>query len=212
MLEMSSRTPVTRTDTPAVRLKVDVALTHRNHGLDSDTHTRLEHYAVTSAPIVGHLWVLMHLTTYAVTGQLTYYAVARRFAEFLNSAADVAQMVSGDGILYTLIERGLRDLQQLLHFFGDLTHTKRVARVAIEATEQRPTINGNDVTILQHIVGVWHAVNNNIVDRCTDAGRERTAVGIREALERGNRMMITDEFISNLVKFQGRYSRSDMFR
>ena len=210
MLEMGCRLTVARTDAPAVRFQIDITLTHGDHRLDGDAHACFQQYTIATLAIVGHLRVLVHLTANAVSCQFANHAVTGLFAMHLNSAADVTQMSASYGILYTLIERLLGDLEQLPNFFGDLTHAERVAGIAIEAIEQRAAVDGDDVAVLQHRVRTRHSMHHHVIHRRTDAGWERTPIRIGKTLERGDGMMVTNELIGYLVQFQGRHPRLDM--
>ena len=183
---MSRRLAVARADGPAViGIQVDVTLSHGNHRLDGDTHAGFQHDAVSAPPVVGHLWVFVHLMTDAMTGQLAHDAIAVGLAVVLHSTADIAQMVTGLCTLDTLVEGFLRGAEQLFHFFAHLADTERVAGVAAEAVEQRTAVDGNDVAVVEHCRVVGHTVNNHIIDRGADAGWERPSIWIGNPLKVG---------------------------
>ena len=141
----------------------------------------------------------MHLVADAVAGEFTHHSVAVLLAIVLHGRADVAKPVSGHSLRNAAVERLARHIEQRFHLRSDLTHTESVARITTEAVEQRATIDRDDVTVLEHGLVVGYAMHHNIVDRCADAGGERRAVRIGEALEGGLCPMVADELLGHPV-------------
>ena len=96
---MSGGLTVESADGPAILIQPDGAIAHSDHGLDCDTHTGFQHDAVTSPTIVGHLRILVHLATDAMTGQLAYDAVLLCLTMLLHRTADITKVLTRYGIL-----------------------------------------------------------------------------------------------------------------
>ena len=145
---MSSGLAILSADGPTVLVKPDITLTHRYHRLYGDTHRGLQHHTVASAAVVGHLWVFVHLTTDAMTGQLTNDTVFLCLTVALHRIADITKMSSCLGCLDTEVKGFLRGLEQLLYIIGHLSHTEGIGRVAIESIKQCTAVNGDDISLL----------------------------------------------------------------
>ena len=213
MLEMGCRFAVTGADGPAVStVKPDGTTPHSNHGLDGNAHAGFQRDAVAAATVVRHLRVLMHLPTNTVTGKFADNSVALGLAVVLNGTADVTDMATSCRLGNAPVERLLRDTQQTLDIFSDLTDTERVAGVATETVEQCATVDGDDVTLAEDGLGVRNAMNHDIVHRGANAGGKRPSIGIGETLESGNCSIVTNKLVGNLIQLEGRYTRLNMFR
>ena len=207
MLKMGCRFAVTGANGPTVLVKPDITLSHRYHGFYGQAHTCLQHHTITASPIIGHLRILVHLTTNAVSCEFTYKAIALSLTMRLHRITDVAQMMASHSILYTQIEGLFGRLQQLTDFSRNLPHAKSVAGVTIEPVQQRTTVDRNDVTLFQDCFLVGDTMHDNVVDRCADTGRKRSSVRVRKPLECRNCAMVTYELIGNLIQLEGRYTR-----
>ena len=212
MLEMSRVFAILRADGPLVLgVHEDGFVSHSDHRLDGDEHAGFQHGSITASPIVGNRRVFVHLTADAMSGEFSDDAVAMRFAMTLHGAADVSDMLACDGILNAEIEAFLRCFQQLTNFVADFTDTKSIGRVTIKAVKESSTVNGDNVTLLKDGLSIGYSMNDDVVDRGTDAARKRTPIGIREILERGDSPMIANEFLGNGIQLQRRDARFNMF-
>ena len=211
MLKMSCRLTISSTDRPTILIQPDSAIPHRDHRFYRYTHTSLQHNTITPPAIIGHLWIFMHIPANTMTCQLTHDTISLSLTMILHCTTDITQMMTGNSLLYTKIKRLFCRFQQLLDFFRNLTYTERIRRVSIKAIEECPTVNRDNISFFQNSLRIRHAMNNNIVDRCANAGRERPSIRIREPLKCRNSTMISDEFIGNLIQLEGRYTRLYMF-
>ena len=199
---MSSWLAVLRADTPTILLQIDITLAHCYHGLDSYTHTGLKHYPVTTSTIVRDLRIFVHLSTDAVSCQFSHDTITSLLAVILYCITDITEVSACYSILYTLIERLLSDFQQPFHILGDLTNAKRIAGISVKPIQKSATINRDDVSVFQYLFLIWDTMHYNVIDGSADAGRKRTAIGIRETFERGDSTMVANELISYLVQRQ----------
>ena len=132
MLEMSSRLAVAGLDSPAVGHQPDVAVAHSHHRFDGDTHGSLQHAAITAPSVIRNLRIFVHLTADAMTSQFTHDSITFGFAMVLDSTADITQMISSNGGLYTEIKTLFGGLQQFPDFLADLSHPSRSVPQSIE--------------------------------------------------------------------------------
>ena len=203
MLEMSCVFAVLCADGPFVLgVHKDGFVSHGDHRLDGDAHARLEQRSVATTPIIGNWRVFVHLAADTVSGEFPDDAVTMTFAMALHRIADIADVFACHGILDTEIKAFLRRLQQLADIVADLTDTKSIGGVAIKTVEKGATVNSDNVTLLQDGLSVGHPMNDNVVDRGTDAARERTTVVIRKILERGDCPMVANERLGNRIELQ----------
>ena len=54
-------------------------------------------------------------------------------------------------------------------------------------------------------------MNNDVVDRSTDAGGKRPSVWIGETHESRDSSVVADKLVGQLIQLEGRYTRLDMF-
>ena len=80
-------------------------ITHSNHRFDSDTHASFQHDTIAPSTIVGHLRILVHLTTDTMTGKFAYDTISLCLTVVLYSTTDITQMLSCYSLLDTQIER-----------------------------------------------------------------------------------------------------------
>ena len=105
MLEMSGGFSVTRTDAPTVSPQIDVSFAHRYHRFDSNTHTRLQHDAVTTTSIVGHRRIFVHLTSDTMTCKFSDHTIAFSLAIVLYGSTNISHVLACHGILNAFKKR-----------------------------------------------------------------------------------------------------------
>ena len=153
----------------------------------------------------------MHLMSDSMTGEFTYDSIVLLFAMVLYCRTYVSQMLSCLSSINTEEECLFCDLQQLLHFFSYLADTECIGRITIEAVEQSTAIHRNDIAIFKDDIVRWDPMDDNIIDRGTNAGGKRPSIRIRETLECWDGSVVTYELVRNLIQLEGRYTRLDMF-
>ena len=163
VLEMGGWFSVSGPDGPTVLIQPNGTVAHRDHRLDGDTHAGFQHHAISPSAIVRHLWILVHLATDAMTGKFTNDAISLCLTVVLHSTADVTQMFSCHRLLNAKVKGLLGSLEQLFDVIGDLTHTERVARIAIELIQERPAVDGDDVPLFQDCALIWYTMYDNII-------------------------------------------------
>ena len=210
MLVVGSGLAVTGDNAPLVGQQPHLAASHGDHRLDGDGHALLEHQAGTWRAVVGYGRVLVHLAANAMAGELADDAEAGFLRMLLDDSADVADMMPWLCRLDAELQTLLRHAEQTLHLRTDLSHTERVARVAVPAVELAAAVHGDNVALLQHTGRPRYAVYDHVVDRGADRAGKRPTNRIREVLERWPGAMRADELLSDVVQLKGRYTGFDM--
>src|SRR5205814_7937800 len=106
----------------------------------------------------------------AVAGVLLDDAVAERLGVLLDGVADVADPAAEAGSGQAAPHGLLGHLEEPLQLGRDLTDRERDGRVAVPALEDRAAVEGDDVTLAQHLVLARDAVDDLVVDRRADGG------------------------------------------
>ena len=104
VLKVSAGLAVARAGCPAVVLGDDVLAAHVDHGLDGDRHAVAQQRTGSASAEVGHFGVLVQLAPHAVSAHLAHDAVVAALAILLDGVADVADAVTGHGVLDADVE------------------------------------------------------------------------------------------------------------
>ena len=164
MLEMSGWLSVSCTDGPTILcVHVDSPVAHGNHRLYGYAHPGFQHHAVSTSSVVGHLRILMHLATDAVSCQFTDDSVALCFAVILYGTSYISNVLAGHSILNSDVKTFLCRLEQLFYLIANGSYTERVGRVSVETVEQRSAVDSDDITLFQNGLLVGYAMHHHIV-------------------------------------------------
>src|SRR6185369_2220915 len=157
--------------------------TEGEHRLDGQAQAGLELATRATGPEVGDLRLLVHLGPDAVADELADDTEVRLCGDGLDGGRDVLDMVAGHGGGDAGHHRAAGQVDEL----GDLR--RRVAdvegprAVTVPAVEDRAGVDRHDLACTDRPLA-RDAVDDLVVDRDADAGRERpTRVDPRIALE-----------------------------
>jgi len=199
MLEMGGRTAVARDYAPLIGEHIERACTQGDHGLNGEAPPILDELAVAAIAIIGHLRVFVHVATDTVTDEFAHHSIALRLTVTLYGIADVAEAMTGDGLLDAFVEGLLRGGQKLTHLVRNGTYTERVAGVSTETVELGAAVHRDDIALPKGGI-VGDAVHHDLVDGGADGGGESRPVGIGEALECGLRSIIPNDLFGEDVQ------------
>src|SRR3954468_6109842 len=175
VLEVGGEAAVGRLHGPAVVQQDGAGPAHVDHGLDGEHVADLELDPAARRAVVGNLGFLVHGRADPVADVLPNHRVPGALGDALDGVADVGQPVAvadlGDGRLQAL----LGDLHHPAGVLADLTHGDRDGRVTVVALDDRPTVEGEYVALLQHVFA-GDAVDDDVVGRRADHGREAVVV------------------------------------
>ena len=104
MLEMGSRFPVSGPYRPTVLIQPHRAIAQCYHRFDGETHAGFQHDTISPSAIIRHLWILVHIATDAMTGELAHHTISLCLAAVLYSTADVAQMLACHRLFNTTVK------------------------------------------------------------------------------------------------------------
>src|SRR5574344_885517 len=102
---MSRRLPVFSAGGPAISFNNYVLASLINHWLYCNAHTIFNEWTSATASKVWNFRVFVELTSHAMTTHLSHHAVTTLFAVVLNGVTDVADAISRNCSLDTLVER-----------------------------------------------------------------------------------------------------------
>ena len=164
MLEMSCRLAVACTDAPTISAKINVSFTHRNHGLDGDTHSCLQHDTIATTSIVWNRRVFVHLVTDTMTCKLSDHSVAFSLTIVLYGSSYISHVLTCHGILDAFEKRFPCYLKQLANFVRNFANTECISRVTVESVEKRTTINGDNISLFQYCFLAGNAMHHYIIN------------------------------------------------
>ena len=109
---VSGRFMIQRDSPPTIRQKPYGISALRNHWFDRYTHAVLQQHTISTAAIIRNSWIFMHGTPDSMSDELPDDSKAFRLAMSLDGIADVADPVTGDGLLYPFVESFLGGIQK----------------------------------------------------------------------------------------------------
>src|SRR5262249_34341451 len=161
---------------------------HRDHGLDRQHHARFEDGAAAGLAEVRDLRLFVELLADAMADERPDDGEAVALAVGLHRVRDVAQAVAGATLHDRLVQALASHVEQFLDPWRHRSDRKRDRAVGIIAVDDAPKIEADDVADAQLALRGRDPVNDLLVDRGTDRGREAPV-----ALERRSRAAGRDE-------------------
>src|SRR5262245_6942918 len=107
--------PILGNGGPLIVEHSDSGLAGVHHRLDRQHHSFAQPRAVSASAVIRNLRLFMELGTDAVSNKVTDNAEAVGFYHFLHSRPDIANGAANADRLDSTLQRGLRDLEQLLY-------------------------------------------------------------------------------------------------
>src|SRR2546423_5408850 len=134
MLKMSSVATISRNHCPTIRENLCFWLSHDNHWLNGNDHTRFQHIIrIVWLNIVKHLRILVHTATYTVPTIETNYREACALYMLLHSSCNTAEAIAPLRCGNPKIQRLLCYLQQMLHLWSNSSYRNSNCRVRMPA-------------------------------------------------------------------------------
>ena len=113
-------------------------------------------------PIVGDLWLLVHLTSDPVTHVLLDNAVSVGVSDLSNGCSHITETISLTHLSDPGPHRLSSAVDQVLGFGSDLADRHCEGSITVEPLVDGPGINGEDVAFLQSVIRRY-PVNDHIV-------------------------------------------------
>jgi len=191
---------------PAVIVDLNSPRTARDHWLDRNNETRFEPLTVARLPIVGHLRLFVQGSTDAVADELADHAVAGRLGALLHRRANVPQSSVRPHGRNGVFKTAAGDLHQTLRLFTEGADAEGHCGIAVITVEQHTAVDAHQISILEAVLAVGDAVDDDVVDRGAESRRKAPI-----ALEGRSPSLGTDHPLRELVQLAGGNARCGGF-
>src|SRR5438270_7218125 len=175
VLEVGRQAPVGRLHGPAVVEEDGAGTPGVHHGLHGEDVAHPELDPPTRRPVVGDLGLLVHRRADPVADVLANDGVAGPLGHRLHGVADVGEPVAVADLSNGGLQALVGDLHQPAGVLAHLAHRDGHSRVPVVALDDGPTVEGEDVALLEPVVA-GDAVHDHVVGRRADDGREAVVV------------------------------------
>src|SRR5579862_1446970 len=203
VLEMGGERTVAGHDRPVVGLHDRLVAAEGEHRLDGQAQAGLDPPAGLAGAVVGDLGILVHRPADAVADELADDAVALRPGHILDRRADVADPVARLGRGDAGHHRQAGRVDQVADGRRRVADEEGPGTVTVPAVDDRAGVDRHDLAGPDRPLA-GDAVDDLVVDRDADAGRERPpGIGPGIALERRDRPAPPDVGLGQGVEVGG---------
>ena len=209
LFKMSSRFTVSRLDCPPVRHHAYKPVTHRHHWFYGYAHPVFKQYATSVFAVIGNSRVFMHLTPYPMACQFPDNSISLRVTMFFNCATNITDMTPSNTIRDAHPQSFLCNLEQHSYFRLYIPDTKRVTRITAKTIKNDSTINRNYISVHENGLGIRNTVNNRIIHRSADTGREWMPKRIWIPFERRYCPVVSYIFLCQFIQLSSSNTRHD---
>src|SRR5271156_2929932 len=160
VLEMRAQASILGDRRPAVTQYLHTRLARIHHGLDRQDHPR------PPLPIIRNLRIFMHPGPNTVADKVPDYTEPVRLYHFLYRCANIPQRCPGAYYPDGSLERCLGHVQQPLGLRRYCrSHRNRDRGITVVAVEHHPTVDRNDIPVVEHALFGGNAVHHLLVHR-----------------------------------------------
>ena len=138
---MGAKAAIGSHDRPAVAQRFDMIVASCNHRLNGDRHTATKPHAMSRDAVVGHLGILVHLPSDAMTTERAYRGESAVFDVLLNCMADITDSVAFARDFERFEEAFFRDINQTLCFGRNLSDARGKRAVGLPSVENQTTVD-----------------------------------------------------------------------
>src|ERR1035441_10215551 len=170
MLKMSAHTAVFGDRSPAIFQNFNAWLAGVDHRLDRNDHAFAQLHSAATLTVVGNLWVFVHTGSDAVADKVAHNGKPFSFDHFLYRCANVTEgctwLHNIDSRLQGCLCCGQQTLRSGIDLFANRDGNRRVA---VEAVDNRSTVNGDNIALFQNPIFGGDAVHYFLIDRRAEA-------------------------------------------